>query len=202
MTYVDMNSIAPPIAQEIEGLVTQTGAGFVDATILGAVPLHGLQVPIVLSGQSAQDFHILASRWGFQTQILSTHAGDASALKMLWSVITKGAIALYAEALVAAKRMRLDGYLRDLLRENFGFYGSDDMVLRLLRSTAEAGERRVGEMDQARHTLEAIQIPSWTVHAAQNWIKTLDGMEEAAKAPDVESVLLEISNALSENEKE
>ena len=196
-TYVDMNSIAAPTAREIEVLVTQTGARFVDAAILGAVPLHGLQVPIVLSGQAASDFHALASQWGFKTRILSSQVGDASALKMLWSVITKGAIALFAESLVAAKRMQLDGNLRELLHQNFGYYGSDDMILRLLRSTAEAGERRIGEMDQARHTLEAIQVPTWSVNAAQKWIGTLDGMTAAAKAEDIESVLTEISKALS-----
>jgi 3-hydroxyisobutyrate dehydrogenase-like beta-hydroxyacid dehydrogenase len=201
MTYVDMNSIAAPTAHEIEEMVAQTGAHFVDAAILGAVPLHKMNVSIVLSGRAAHDFHSLALQWGFNTKVLSSRAGDASALKMLWSVITKGAIALFAEALVAAKRMQLDESLRDLLRQDFGHYGSDAMVLRLLRSTAEAGERRLGEMDEAQRTLAAMHVPSWTIPATQKWIETLDGMDAAAKAQDVETVLKEISEALSDEEK-
>lgn len=195
--YVDMNSIAAPTAVQVGEVVTKAGIDFVDAAILGPVPLLQLDVPIVLAGPAANRFHQLATSWGFHTQVLSARPGDASALKMLWSVITKGTIAIFAEALVAAQRMGLQESLRDLIRDNFGGYGSDAMVLRLLRSTATSGIRRLGEMEEARRTLDAVGVPSWTVESTLNWVGSIADMETARQSQSVEAVLERISENLS-----
>jgi 3-hydroxyisobutyrate dehydrogenase-like beta-hydroxyacid dehydrogenase len=191
--YVDMNSISAPTAVQIGEIVTQAGADFVDAAILGPVPLLRLEVPIVLAGPAADRFHQLGASWGFHTRILSAQPGDASALKMLWSVITKGIIAIYGEALVAAQRMGLQESLRELIRDNFGHFGSDAMVLRLFRSTAKSGSRRLDEMKEAKATLEATRVPTWTVESTLRWIETIAGMDPASQSQSVEAVLETIS---------
>ena len=86
--YVDVNSVSHPTIEQIADAIESGGARFVDAAIMGPVPLLKLEVPINLAGNAAEDFHHYAKTLGFNTKILSSLAGDASTLKMLWSVMT------------------------------------------------------------------------------------------------------------------
>jgi len=196
--YVDMNSIAGTTAAAIAEVVEGRGARFVDAAVMGPVPLMGLAVPIWLSGADAVEFHAVAATRGLTTTVLSARPGDASSLKMLWSVMTKGTIALLAEALTGAHRLGLLGPLLELLGREYGNTGSSAMVLRMLRSTAVSGTRRLQEMDEARKTLCSVAVPSWTVDAAIRWIATLAAMPAIAGEQTVPDVVKALSDALRE----
>lgn len=196
--YVDFNSIAGTTAAAIADVVEDRGARFIDAAVMGPVPLMGLAVPIWLSGAHAPDFHTLAKTHGLATTVLSSRPGDASSLKMLWSVMTKGTIALLAEALTGAHRLGLLDPLLELLGREYGNTGSTAMVLRMLRSTAVSGTRRLQEMDEARKTLDAAAVPSWTVDAAIRWIATLAAMPAIAREKTVPEVVKALSDALRE----
>ena len=194
--YVDMNSIARPTAMQIGCIVEEHGSRFVDAALMGPVPLLKLRVPIVLSGQAALDFHHLAQPLSLNTSVLSSRAGDASSLKMLWSVITKGSIALLAEALTAAYRLGLLDSLRELLAQEYGNTGSEAMILRMLRSTTQSGARRLDEMGEVKKTLQSVSVPAWTVETTLQWISELSTMTTARSARGVEEVVRAISEEL------
>jgi 3-hydroxyisobutyrate dehydrogenase-like beta-hydroxyacid dehydrogenase len=194
--YVDMNSIAGPTARQVGRIVEGHGARFVDAALMGPVPLLQLRVPIVLSGGGALDFHQLALSLGLNTSVLSSRAGDASSLKMLWSVMTKGSIALLAEALTAAHRLELLGPMRELLAQEYGNTGSEAMILRMLRSTTQSGARRLDEMGEVKKTLQSVSVPAWTVDTTLQWISELSAMTTARSAQSVEEVVRAISEEL------
>lgn len=194
--YVDMNSIAGQTAAEIGQVIESHGARFVDAAVMGPVPLQGLRVPIWLSGASAEQFHTLAARHGLNTTVISARPGDASALKMLWSVMTKGTIALYAESLVAAHRLGLLAPMLEMLAREYGATGTPAMIQRMLGSTAASGSRRLGEMEEARKTLEGVDVPSWAVSATLKWIEALNGLPGVAEARGVPEVVAAVSKAL------
>jgi 3-hydroxyisobutyrate dehydrogenase-like beta-hydroxyacid dehydrogenase len=195
--YVDFNSIDSATAVAVAAVVGAAGGRPVDAAILGAVPLLKLAVPIALAGTAASDFHLRAQSLGLNTWVLSNQAGQASALKMLWSVMTKGTIGLLAEALIAAQRLDLLEPMRRLLAQEYGATGSDAMVLRMLRSTMRSGARRLDEMAAARRTLEAAGVPSWTVDATRRWIEVLAAMASAGEASSTEEVVHALSHALA-----
>jgi 3-hydroxyisobutyrate dehydrogenase-like beta-hydroxyacid dehydrogenase len=194
--YVDCNSIAGRTARAIAEVVEAHGARFVDAAVMGPVPLQRLQVPIWLSGAAAAEFHDLAVRRGLNTTVLSERPGDASALKMLWSVMTKGTIGLYAEALLAAHRLGLLPPMLEMIAREYGATGAPAMILRMLGSTAASGGRRLGEMDEARKTLEDAGVPPWTVEATVKWIAALNGLPDVADALSVPDVVKAASEAL------
>jgi 3-hydroxyisobutyrate dehydrogenase-like beta-hydroxyacid dehydrogenase len=194
--YGDFNSVAGETAAEIAGIVERGGARFVDAAIMGPVPLMKLEVPIWISGAAAEEFHRLAGAQGLTTTVLSAKAGDASALKMIWSVMTKGTIALLAEALIAAHRLDLLKPILSFLAEEYGNTGTPTMILRMLRSTAASGARRVGEMREAKRTLESVDVPTWTVDATIRWLTALTGMREAEAAGSPAEVIRAASEAL------
>jgi 3-hydroxyisobutyrate dehydrogenase-like beta-hydroxyacid dehydrogenase len=181
--YVDMNSVSGPTAKQIATVIKGRGGRCVDAAIMGPVPLMALQVPIILSGAAAPAFHDIVEGLGWNTSVLSLQVGDASSLKMLWSVVTKGTIALLAESLIAAHRLGLVEPLTRLLAEQYGTTGSEAMLLRMLGSTVRSGSRRLGEMDEAGKTLESAAVPGWTVEATKMWIR------ELSRIPDMESGL-------------
>lgn len=194
--YVDMNAITGEAATRIATIVEGHGARFVDAAVLGPVPLMKLQVPVWLSGAAAAEFHTLAPGRGLATAVISSRPGDASSLKMLWSVMTKGTIALLAESLTAAQRLGLLEPMLALLKQEYGNTGTTAMILRMLRSTAVSGGRRLEEMRGAKDTLDAAAVPAWTVEATLRWIAVLNGMPRVADADTVPEVVQAVSNAL------
>lgn len=200
--YVDLNSIAVPTVMRIAEVVEQSGANFIDAAIMGPVPALGLRVPILLSGAAAPEWQVSASKLGLSASVVSEKPGDASAVKMLWSVITKGTIGLYAEALTAAHRMGLLSQVEELLAREYGRTGSEAMVLRFLRSTSLSGTRRLDEMEEVAKTLEATSVPAWTVQATTRWIRELAGMQSPGNAHTVGEVVAAISRELSTRKPE
>jgi len=194
--YVDMNSISGPTEMQVARIVEEQGGRFVDAAIMGPMPILQLQVPIVLSGHAASDFHQLALPLGLNTSVLSSRPGDASSLKMLWSVITKGSIALLAEALTAAYRLGLLAPMKELLAQEYGNTGSEAMILRLLRSTSRSGARRLHEMYEVKKTLQSVSVPAWTVETTLQWISELSTMTTPSNAQNVEEVVRAISEEL------
>lgn len=188
--YVDANSISGETAKQIAEIVAEdSAASFVDAVFMGAVPLLRAAVPMYLSGAGAAAFASLASDAGLMPRLVSERPGDASDLKMLWSVMSKGAIGLVAETLTAAERLGLTASVLELLAEQFGRTGSAEMVLRMLESTARSGPRRLDEMAAARETLARAGVPATMVDAATAWIDLLSEHGSAAGAPDVETAI-------------
>jgi len=194
--YVDVNSVAGPTVAQIAGVIESQGGRFVDAAIMGPVPLLRDQVPIFLSGRAAANFHKLASALGLNTTVVSSQPGDASSAKMVWSVMTKGTIALLAETLIAAHRLGLLDPLRQLLAQEYGQAGTDAMILRMLRSTTLSGARRLNEMDEVKKTLDAVSVPAWTVGATRRWISELSRLTAARTSQSVEEVVRAISEEL------
>jgi 3-hydroxyisobutyrate dehydrogenase-like beta-hydroxyacid dehydrogenase len=195
--YVDLNSISGPTARKIGAIVEQHGGVFVDGAVMGPVPLLKLAVPIRLSGPGAETFNEEAVRNGLHTSVLSSRAGDASSLKMLWSVITKGTIALLAESLVAAHRLGLLEPLTDHLAQEYGNTGNQTMVLRMLRSSIASGERRIIEMRGAARTLDDVSVPTWTVDTTIRWLSALSRVELASEPAGVLQALDAISAAIA-----
>jgi 3-hydroxyisobutyrate dehydrogenase-like beta-hydroxyacid dehydrogenase len=194
--YVDLNSISGQRAADIATLVEGRGARFIDAAVMGPVPLMKLRVPIWLSGGAAKDFQMSRTLQGLNVSVISLRPGDASAIKMLWSVMTKGTIALLAESLTAAHRLGLLEPLLSLIEQEYGNTGSPAMVMRMLRSTAASGGRRLVEMQEARRTLDTVAVPAWTVDATLRWIAALNGMPGVSDGQTVPEVIGALSEAL------
>jgi len=196
--YVDLNSVSGQATVDIAGIVEAQGARFVDAAVMGPVPLLKLQVPIILSVAAAAFYNQLAKRRGFQTCVLSRRPGDASSLKMLWSVITKGTIALFTEALVAAHRLELLEPLIGMLGREYGPTGSPAMITRLLSSTTVSGSRRLDEMREVRKVLAGASVPAWTVEATEKWIGELSRITGVRSLQNVERVVAAVSDGLKQ----
>jgi len=150
--FVDCNAIAPQTAREIDAVIRSAGGSFVDAGILGSPPRGDVRTRIFLSGPNAflleQVLHP-----NLVWRVLSERIGDASAIKMCYGALTKGAVALGMELLIAARRLGVEDALETELNESLaGVYRWLDGRF---PSTPPKAYRWVPEMNEIAKTFEA-----------------------------------------------
>ncbi len=102
--YVDCNAVSPATVLQIDAVVRETGATFVDGGIIGPPPIpDASKTRIYLSGPAALDVTVL-EQYGLSTPVQQGPVGAASAMKMSYAGITKGFTALGAAMMLAATR--------------------------------------------------------------------------------------------------
>lgn len=157
--FLDMNSVAPATKRAAAKAVTAAGAHYVDVAIMSPVLPARHAVPLLVSGERAQDAADRLRAYGFtDVTVVGTRIGDASAIKMIRSVMVKGMEALTAECLLAAHRAGVtDAVLAslDASREQPDWttradYNLDRMLVH--------GIRRAAEMEEVAKTLEDLGV--------------------------------------------
>jgi 3-hydroxyisobutyrate dehydrogenase-like beta-hydroxyacid dehydrogenase len=102
--YIDCNAVSPATVRQIDRVVREAGATFVDGGIIGPPPdLDSTKTRIYLSGPDAEKATVLQS-YGLSTPVQPGPVGAASAMKMSYAGITKGFTALGATMMLAASR--------------------------------------------------------------------------------------------------
>src|SRR5262249_54790023 len=69
--YADLNSVSPALKQEIDAVVTASGAGFVEAAVMSPVPPKGHRAPMLLGGKAASAFAELMTPFGMRLEVIS-----------------------------------------------------------------------------------------------------------------------------------
>lgn len=108
--FVDCNAIAPQTVHEIDAIIRAAGGTCIDAGIIGPPPRGKAGMRMYVSGPQAALLTPLSST-GIDVRVMSARIGDASAIKMCYAAYTKGAMALGAEMLMAARRLGVDAAL-------------------------------------------------------------------------------------------
>lgn len=111
--YVDCNAVSPRTASRIGEILALAGAAYVDGGIIGGPPRDGYTPRLYVSGASAERVLEL-NRFGLDVRVVEGGIGAASALKLSYAGINKGAIGLGAAMILAARRAGVEG---DLMRE-------------------------------------------------------------------------------------
>ena len=105
--YVDLNSMGPVHKRAVAGAVARAGRAFVDGAVLGAAA-DGIRMPVILAGPKAQCVADSLSSFGMNVRVVGVDPGQASAIKIVRSVLAKGLETLYVEAMLAATRMNVE----------------------------------------------------------------------------------------------
>lgn len=157
--WCDMNSVAPQskvaAAQAIE-----TGLGhYVDAAILAPVYPRRLGVPIFLSGPRASQCEALLQDAGFSNvRTVGAKIGEASAIKMIRSVMVKGVEALSDEMMAAATAAGVIEEVLSSLDESETRAAWADRVAYNRERMETHGLRRAAEMEEAVKTLQGFGV--------------------------------------------
>ncbi|MEM7404704.1 MAG: DUF1932 domain-containing protein [Pseudomonadota bacterium] len=189
--FFDVNTLTGPQTADIAREMQHGGIDYVDFAAMGSFAASGYRIPFVLSGPGAQRAADFLQPLGFNVEVLSDRAGDASAVKIIRSVMVKGLEVLGVECMVAAHRA---GLVDEVLR----CFGDIDartfagMVRSLTATHLVHAKRRMEEMDKACENLAELDIsPLMTERTRMSLARTVEaGVTPAdAKTPSFEDAL-------------
>jgi 3-hydroxyisobutyrate dehydrogenase-like beta-hydroxyacid dehydrogenase len=175
--YADLNSVSPQLKQSVAKVVTASGAGFVEAAVMAAVPPHRHRVPMLLGGPAAATFAERLSPFGMRFEVLAGKVGTAVAVKMCRSIIVKGLEALLFECVLAAGRFEADERVFASLNESFPGMDWKKLADYMVGRSVVHGERRAREMEEVAETLRGVGIDPIMAEAVarrQDWAGALN----------------------------
>ena len=157
--WLDMNSVAPGTKREAGHAIEAAGARYVDVAVMAPVLPARLSVPLLVAGPYAGAAAEALRAYGFtKVSIAGPNVGDASAIKMIRSVMVKGLEALTAECVLAAERAGVrDAVLASLdasWKEQGWAKRADYNLDRMLAH----GTRRAAEMEEVAKTLKDLGV--------------------------------------------
>ena len=155
LVYVDLNSVSPATAQNVAAVFAGTPVDFVDGAISGPAARLTTGGTLYLSGPRAGEVASLFEG-KMAVRVLGDAPGQASALRMLLSGLTKGVIALFVEMALAARQA---GILdRTLAAYRASYPGIMEVVERTLPTYPAHAARRAQEMVEVEITLSHLGL--------------------------------------------
>jgi len=171
--YCDFNSADPADMAAAAELPRPEGVKFADVAVLGAVPKGKHRTKMYVSGDGAEDFCNMYSRWNTAVKVLDAPAGGASAVKMFKSVFSKGIMQLLLEMYVPAEAYGVLDQVVDLTKDTFGTRSVEDFADENLFRTLIHARRRAAEMEAVVNTVERMGYDASVSRATCKKLKLL-----------------------------
>lgn len=171
--YLDLTSSPPEDMKSVASMVAASGAHFVDGAMMGALPVHGHKVLIYVAGNQAETVACRLNAIGMNVKVVGREPGQASAVKLILSVATKGFGSILVEMLLASHSFGVDEPVLEAL-EQFYAKGLRAYIDRNVGSSAIYAGRRVVEMEASAKLLKSIGIDPIMTAATVTRLKWLD----------------------------
>jgi 3-hydroxyisobutyrate dehydrogenase-like beta-hydroxyacid dehydrogenase len=157
--WLDMNSVAPATKREAAQAIEAAGGRYVDVAVMAPVLPARLAVPLLVAGPHAADATEALRAYGFtKVAVSGPNVGDASAIKMIRSVMVKGLEALTAECVLAAERAGVREAVLASLDASWREQGWAERVDYNLDRMLAHGTRRAAEMEEVARTLTDLGV--------------------------------------------
>lgn len=167
--WLDGNSCSPGAKRQAAQAIEAAGGRYVDLAIMAPVYPKLHRTPLLIAGPHAGAAAVLLASLGMSAEVTGAAVGEASAIKMIRSVMIKGMEALTAECLLAARRAGVDGrILASLQASNPGIDWPHQAAYNLERMMVH-GRRRAAEMREVAATLQELGLPSALATATADW---------------------------------
>lgn len=171
--YVDVSASTPEVKRQIAENVAAEKGLFVDAAMMGSLPVYKHQVPILASGTGTDQFIQLMTPYHMDIEKVSETAGDASATKLIRSIYMKGVASLLIEMLEAAKHFKVEDRVTESVIESMDKQSFEATMNRLVTGTAVHSRRRAVELEGTLSMLEAAGLSSVMTKAAKEKLDQL-----------------------------
>ncbi len=183
--YADYNSITGPQTRAVASVFKDTDIEFVDVAVMGSFMASGHAAPLLISGTRAQEMCDWANSVNTPARVLNDKVGDASAVKILRSVMMKGIEALSVECLVAAHRQGLV----DQVLDNVGDVdqiGFANWMKTLTITHLVHAKRRMEEIEKAIENLEETGMEALMSEATRrSHLRTVEAGFEADEVAEL-----------------
>ncbi|MFS0713744.1 NAD(P)-binding domain-containing protein [Microbacterium sp. 2P01SA-2] len=166
-TYVDCTTASPEVLARVAEVIETAGPAFADVAILGPVPLRGAATDAIVSGSGRAVATDTLRSFGASVEGGGEVAGDASARKLLRSILMKGLGAIITEALAAGRAAGSEQWIRDQIARQLAGDGHA-VVERLERGTRTHAARRAHEMAAVADYLESLGVAHDMATATQH----------------------------------
>ena len=158
-TYADMNSTSASVKKRIAQIIKPSHASFIEGAILSAVGETGAKASILVSGEKGKEFSKSMNDLGLiNLKYFSPKIGDASQVKMIRSVFSKGVECLLLEMLIAGRRAGVADYLWQDIVDFMTKNSFEKVAENWIKTHPLACERRYHEMLQVLETLEDLEV--------------------------------------------
>ncbi|WP_134700802.1 NAD(P)-dependent oxidoreductase [Ammoniphilus sp. YIM 78166] len=171
--YVDVSASGPDVKRKIQENVQVKEVSFVDAAMMGPLPVYKHKVPILASGNGTDAFIDHMSPYGMEISKVSDNPGDASAVKLIRSIYMKGVAALFIELLEAAHAFNVEELVIGSISETMNGRTFEQTMNRLVTGTSIHALRRSIELEGSIEMLESSKINSLMSKAAKEKLQLL-----------------------------
>jgi 3-hydroxyisobutyrate dehydrogenase-like beta-hydroxyacid dehydrogenase len=155
--WADLNTASPGVKAELASIGGGHGIPVTDIAMMAPVPGRGLGVPMLASGESAEQVAAMLSAFGADIEVLDGPAGLAASKKLLRSVFYKGMAASIVEALEAARAAGCEPWLREHIAEELTKADASTLD-RIVAGTRQHAVRRGAEMEAAAEMLTELGV--------------------------------------------
>jgi 3-hydroxyisobutyrate dehydrogenase-like beta-hydroxyacid dehydrogenase len=167
--WLDGSSSSPGRKREAACVVDMRQGAYVDMAIMSPVHPQLHRTPVLLAGDQAAQALARLDALGMNAGIAGGKVGDASAIKMVRSVLIKGIEAVTTECMLAARRAGVeDAVLASLQRSDPKVDWAARSSYNIERMTTH-GTRRAAELREVTATLDELGIPSRMAAATAQW---------------------------------
>ena len=157
--WFDMNSVAPGTKRDAAATIEAAGGRYVDVAVMAPVLPARFAVPLLVAGPHALEASEALRSYGFtNVSVAGPKVGDASAIKMIRSVMVKGLEALTAECVLAAERAGVRDAVFASLDASWKEQGWAERVDYNLDRMFAHGIRRAAEMEEVAKTLADLGV--------------------------------------------
>lgn len=167
--WFDGNSCSPGTKKQAADVIAAAGGRYVDLALMAPVYPRMHRTPMLASGPDAVAGAAALAELGMAATVVGERVGQASAIKMLRSVIIKGLEALTAESFLAARAAGVEGaVIASLQASDPGFDWAGRGAYNLDRMLVH-GARRAAEMAEVAVTLREMGLPDRMAQATMAW---------------------------------
>ncbi|TEA79045.1 NAD(P)-dependent oxidoreductase [Allopusillimonas ginsengisoli] len=180
--FLDLNSMGRDEKIRNSEVLVAAQRHFIDGAVLGPAQ-DGIRVPIVLSGIDADRISQQINALGLNTRCVGDSPGQASAIKIVRSVLAKGLEALYVEALVAAQRFDIRDEVLNSFCQMLDARPAKEMAELLVTTHVVHAERRLHEIGMSASAIASAGIePSMARAACDVFRRSVEAGVPAAAA--------------------
>lgn len=180
--YVDLTTASAETKKNISiEFLNLNAKSFIDGAIMG--PLKGNQhkVPINLSGHSLDSFVTLAKELNMNVSVVSKTVGDATNIKFIRSIYTKGLSTLLHEVMEMAELLELDEVILNSLIATMDKEPFEIIMNRLITGNVLHAERRVSEMENVIDLIRSYNKEPLMTMATRNKLSAIANKNLAEK---------------------
>lgn len=143
--FIDITTNRPYVKKELGKIYKEKGFFYVDASVMGAVPLYKHKTHTLVCGNGANKMTELLSPIGMDLEYVGEEAGKAVTMKLTRSIFIKGVEALTLETLLTARKLGIEKEIMEGLHKSFEVQGFTKMVGQLVISNVTHSGRRAIE---------------------------------------------------------